>query len=148
MVTLKTCYECKVAKDRSEFYNQPRMTDGLCGMCKACKKVYAAKWRASRTPDDRAREYTAQMATPEQRQRKYAVIKAWRHRNKPKARCHGIVNIAVREGRLVRQPCCVCGSGNSVAHHESYDHPLVVIWYCHLHHAARHKTMATEGLVP
>lgn len=48
------------------------------------------------------------------------------------------VHEAVKAGRLVRQPCEVCGVANSHAHHEDYSKPLEVRWFCQKHHNALH----------
>lgn len=41
---------------------------------------------------------------------------------------------AIRVGRLIRQPCQVCGEANSEAHHENYSKALDVVWLCRPHH--------------
>lgn len=46
---------------------------------------------------------------------------------------------AINRGDLIRQPCIVCGNNRSQAHHEDYNKPLDVIWYCAKHHAEYHK---------
>jgi hypothetical protein len=60
--------------------------------------------------------------------------------------CHSRVARALKRGEIERKPCCVCGSSQSVAHHESYDRPLDVTWYCQPHHSARHKEIALQGI--
>ncbi len=50
-------------------------------------------------------------------------------------RCRALSNYAVKVGRLVRQPCEVCGSADVVEmHHVDYFEPLNVRWLCFLHH--------------
>ena len=48
----------------------------------------------------------------------------------------------IRQGRLVRQPCEVCGTPNAEAHHSDYSKPLEVRWLCgnkdNRHHLAEH----------
>jgi hypothetical protein len=61
---------------------------------------------------------------------------------------HIMVNIAVREGSLVRQPCEICHRGPYdkrnklmvVAHHDDYNYPLKVRWLCHTHHREWHQS--------
>lgn len=54
-------------------------------------------------------------------------------------RAHGLVAKAKADGVLVVEPCSVCGSTDRIqAHHEDYDNPLDVTWYCAKHHRARH----------
>ncbi|HEY5811242.1 MAG TPA: hypothetical protein VIT23_01145 [Terrimicrobiaceae bacterium] len=44
------------------------------------------------------------------------------------------VGNAVRDGRLFRKACEICGSENSQAHHTDYTQPLAVRWFCFEHH--------------
>lgn len=65
----------------------------------------------------------------------------WEERNPQKKAAANAVNNAVRDGRLVRQPCEFDGpecSGRVEAHHEDYSRPLNVRWLCVAHHKARH----------
>jgi hypothetical protein len=57
-------------------------------------------------------------------------------------RAHGQVAKAKRNGVLKVQPCSVCGSEEKIqAHHEDYDNPLDVTWYCPTHHRERHAEL-------
>lgn len=49
------------------------------------------------------------------------------------------VNNAIRDGRLVRMPCEVCGREDSQAHHDDYAKPLEVRWLCRPHHEDVHR---------
>ena len=51
---------------------------------------------------------------------------------------HQAVHYAIKKGTLVKQPCSVCGSLKSEAHHEDYSKPLDVTWLCHKHHMHLH----------
>jgi len=51
------------------------------------------------------------------------------------------VGNALRDGRLFRKPCEVCGSLKVQAHHDDYSKPLDVRWLCVAHHAEHHRTM-------
>lgn len=46
---------------------------------------------------------------------------------------------AIKSGKLVRQPCEVCGVPKSEAHHDDYSKPLDVRWLCRTHHVEHHK---------
>lgn len=61
-----------------------------------------------------------------------------------KGSVHKLVRKAIRNGDLVQQPCEVCGDENSVAHHEDYDKPLEVRWFCRKHHFKRHRELKKE----
>lgn len=67
------------------------------------------------------------------------VNKAWRDRNPEKAKAHLAINNATRKGTLTRQPCEVCGSPRSHAHHDDYSKRLDVRWLCAVHHKALHR---------
>ena len=60
-------------------------------------------------------------------------------RNPIKHAAHNAVSNAVRDGKLLRQPCEVCGSQSAQAHHDDYSKPLDVRWLCTTHHAEWHK---------
>jgi hypothetical protein len=60
-------------------------------------------------------------------------------------RAHRAVWKAVRDGRLKRQPCEVCGKKRrTVAHHDDYTKPLQVRWLCRRHHRLHHN--AHDGI--
>lgn len=49
------------------------------------------------------------------------------------------VKSALKTGRLVKQPCGICGEQISQAHHTDYSKPLEVQWLCSGCHAELHK---------
>jgi hypothetical protein len=55
-----------------------------------------------------------------------------------KSRARTAVRNAIRDGRLVRGKCEVCGEPDAQAHHDNYDQPLAVRWLCQVHHTAEH----------
>lgn len=71
-------------------------------------------------------------------ERECARRKKWANNNKHKVSAHSKVHTAIRNGSLDKMPCIICGSANSVAHHEDYSKPLEVIWFCQAHHIAHH----------
>ncbi len=55
-----------------------------------------------------------------------------------------IVRKALADGRLIRMPCEVCGTTESIhGHHNDYDKPLEVKWLCRTHHILLHKKLGT-----
>lgn len=50
---------------------------------------------------------------------------------------------ALKVGRLVKQPCEICGCSEVEAHHDDYSKPLSVRWLCPKHHHEHH-----EGITP
>lgn len=58
-----------------------------------------------------------------------------------KIRARGVVYINLRNGKLIKLPCSVCGSVKSEAHHPDYSKPLEVEWYCKKHHLEADKAL-------
>lgn len=55
-----------------------------------------------------------------------------------KNRIRRIARHAQKMGRILRQPCQVCGDTNAQKHHPDYNQPLIVEWLCPKHHMAVH----------
>ena len=149
MNTLKKCFKCGHQKDRSEFYAHWKMCDGLLGKCKECTKSDTAANIARKMATDqhfKVKEAARQREKQNSRRlegkaskRKPETIKAWRKRNPEKARAHGFVARALRNGSLTREVCEACGSANTHAHHADYSKPLEVRWLCPQHHMIQHR---------
>jgi endogenous inhibitor of DNA gyrase (YacG/DUF329 family) len=61
-------------------------------------------------------------------------------------KCRALTNYAVKTGRLLRQPCEICGTEDVEAHHVDYFDPLNVRWLCFVHHRnLMHDTSIEEG---
>lgn len=69
----------------------------------------------------------------------------YRERNPKKRKAHVKVGNAVRDGKLIPQPCEICQSLEVHGHHCDYDKPYEVLWLCSEHHIAWH-TKNGEGL--
>jgi len=143
--SMKTCFKCGLSQPLANFYKHPMMGDGFLGKCKECTKKDVRANRADKIEHYRAYD-SARAKLPERAKTAAAISKAWLKEDKRRIKCHNAVTRAVKAGKLERQPCCVCGSVKSMAHHESYDRPLDVVWYCQPHHKARHKQMVIEGI--
>jgi hypothetical protein len=74
------------------------------------------------------------MARKAAQMREYS--KAHKTREHHKARWQ--VSRAIKSGRLIRQPCEVCGDIRVDAHHDDYSKPLNVRWLCRTHHIEHH----------
>jgi hypothetical protein len=70
--------------------------------------------------------------------------KNWKYiKNNPeKYNARKIVYINVRNGKLKKENCKICGSIKSEAHHKDYSKPLEIIWLCKEHHTDEHQNMA------
>ncbi len=146
---MKRCFKCGTEKALSEFYRHPQMADGFLGKCKECTRRDVALW-AGRIDYDRKRNvlpHRVQARREYQRSArgKDAHFRALRHQREMKADkyyARNAVGNAIRDGKLIRQPCSVCGSLKSQAHHDDYSKPLDVKWLCNEHHRAEHRKVA------
>ena len=62
----------------------------------------------------------------------------WNEANGHKLQTHPAVRVALRQGKLKRGKCEVCGSLRVDAHHDDYRQPLKVRWLCRRCHQKLH----------
>lgn len=144
----KPCISCKKEKPLSEYYAHPEMRDGHLNKCKVCCRAYAnghnkkahvlERDRIRNARPERVAARKAYAKTPEGKAALARAKAAWRDRNKRKRAAHVAVGNAVRDGKLVPQPCEECGM-TAQAHHDDYSKPLDVRWLCPTHHSQWHK---------
>lgn len=146
---MKKCFKCGKEKPLSEFYVHPQMGDGHLGKCKECTRVdVSTNYRARR---HYYAVYEKMRTTREdRRQRKHEYEQRSRANHPEKYAATGAVNNAIRDGRLERKPCEVCGCERVEAHHDDYSKPLEVRWLCRTHHLEVHgkKSYDEFGLNP
>lgn len=149
---MKTCSVCSASLPFEAFYKHPKMADGYLGKCKECHKTHIRKVRTERS--DYYKQYDRDRANNPDRveaRKEYAKTEAgiaaitkgrkkYIANNPDKRTAHHAVNNAVRDGRLAKSPCEVCGSTHRIhGHHDDYSKPLEVRWLCPTHHADIHK---------
>ena len=131
----KFCNTCETEKDASEFGKRKASKDGLAAKCKACQKAYD-KFRAN---DPSRKLQRAIYAQSEEGRIACNKAKAeWRKRNPNKYKAHVIVNNAIRDKKLFKEPCCECGKEDTHAHHDDYAKPLNIRWLCPACHKKWH----------
>lgn len=150
-VTEKICFKCLCKKPLEAFYKHSRMRGGHLNKCIECTKrdvrehrqanierikVYD-KLRGSMPHRVAARKEYAK--TPEGKAAIVRAHKASNERFPNKHRARNILHAAVRDGKIEKWPCQMCGCEKSEAHHPDYDSPLAVVWLCNEHHRAAHK---------
>lgn len=144
MTPHKTCFKCERRKPLTEFYKHPRMADGHLGKCKSCAKADVQQnYRAN---IDHYREYERErFKDPERKASVQKYQRARRARSPGRDRARTAVTNAIRDGRLVRGPCEVCGTTKRVhGHHDDYRKPLSVRWLCFKHHMEHHGKVARD----
>lgn len=63
-------------------------------------------------------------------------------KNPEKAKAHQLLNHAVKQGNIKKQPCEKCGATYRIhGHHDDYSKPLDVVWLCAKHHIERHQQL-------
>lgn len=134
---MKVCFKCRRKKPLSSFYKHGRMADGRLGKCKSCTKKDVSENYAKNREYYAAYE-RARFQNPERK--KYAIeIQKKRRKIYPgKYRASTAVGNAIRDGRLTRGVCEVCGVEKVQAHHDDYRKPLSVRWLCRKHHLEHH----------
>lgn len=48
--------------------------------------------------------------------------------------CRAYTHVYIKRGKLIPQPCEVCGNPEVQSHHDDYSKPLQVRWLCRVHH--------------
>lgn len=133
-----TCRVCGAVKPAGEFYPRQVRKCGTIGECKECTK---SRVRGHRAVNDNVRAYDRERSrTPKRRAHIARVSKEWREKNPEGYKAHTAVGNALRDGKLFRQPCEVCGANDNLhAHHHDYSKPLDVTWLCAAHHHRHHS---------
>ena len=134
---MKPCIRCGESKSISEFYVHKMMADGHLNKCKSCCRSDSI---ANRTRNlSRYRQYDRERFST--LRRRVSVEKqrlVYRQKYPEKRAAHVATGNAIRDGRLVKGPCEVCGSLIVDAHHDDYSRPLDVRWLCRVHHLMHH----------
>ena len=127
----KRCHGCGRLKFKAEFYSCRLMRDGLTNLCILCINGGRGRSRRNVTglnADQRqARKRTLDNYHRTEHRRRYPEREFARSKAAQ----------AIQSGKLLRQPCEVCGSEQNIeAHHDDYSKPLNVRWLCRKHHLA------------
>lgn len=168
----KECFKCLRVLPLDDFYKHPQMADGRLNKCKECtkkdtkanreaRKEYYDEYDRQRNqiPERRdyiARNYRRLKAEDPERFKEYRrryeqastekrkeTLREYRQKNPLKTNARQAVRRAVLRGKLMRQPCQVCGATDKVqAHHHDYSKPLDVEWLCPKHHGEEHRQYA------
>ena len=130
----KTCFKCNEEKPISEFYKHKRMKDGHLNKCIECTKKDELKRRWENIEKIRKHDRErGSRQTPE-------YFKEYRNKYPNKDKAKNMVNNAIRDGKLFKEPCEVCGTTEKIhAHHNDYAKPLNVRWLCSAHHKQWHR---------
>ena len=117
------------------------------GVESRCKDCHKAAMKVRRLTNPRVQEYDRERAkTPERKENARRIRIQWRAQHPDAYKAHTAVSNAVRDGRLKKQPCAICGTEEHVhAHHKDYAKPLDVKWLCAKCHHRVHATFPELG---
>jgi hypothetical protein len=137
----KICGQCGVPKPRGDFHKRVASKDGLSACCKRCQKIYDAQ----RARDPERAEHRARMR-PKYADKRTEYNRRWRKKNPEAYKAHTIVNNAIRDGKIAKAPCTVCGTTENIeAHHDDHSKPFEITWLCPEHHGdTRHAAYFPE----
>jgi len=155
----KRCFKCGELKLLSEFYKHPQMADGHLNKCKDCHKKDVRENRSKKIEyyrgydksrnSDIARLIARRRYLHDHPEVKKRAIERYREKYPEKRIAHVITGNAIRDNRLIKKPCQVCGKIEDVeAHHEDYSKPLEVEWLCLEHHLQRHGKKTPQTIRP
>ena len=131
---MKTCVQCRSSKPILKGFYTPYF-----GKCKACTKQNMALDRINNPEKYAERDRKRYHNNPRRKtQCNRAAMKASKEYPLHK-KARSLAANAVRDGRLHKQPCEICGKEKVEAHHEDYHQPLVVRWLCRKHHMEQHR---------
>lgn len=151
---MKKCFKCNIEKPLDEFYKHPMMGDKHLNKCKECTKkdVRENYIRKIQDPNEIIKErlrtrlkfhrlYKGRSKIDPEHNKKYAE----KYPEKYKAKI--LTGNAIKYGKLVRQPCEVCGLPEAQAHHDDYSKPLEVRWLCIKCHNEYHVRKREQQLL-
>ena len=148
----KLCGGCKAEQSITEFYKSSR--DGYQSQCKSCKREQN-KIR-NRTPQRREynRQFYEQLKTdgyfkdyeqrPGVKERKARQQREYSQDPRLRIRylARWYTKRMIRNGVIEKEPCAMCGIGQSQAHHPDYEQPLLIVWLCADCHRVIHKAQS------
>ena len=144
MTRSKKCFKCKIVKPLDEFYKHKMMADGHVNKCKECNKKDVAKHRLENI--ERIREYDRKRSNLKHRvDLRKKITKRWEDQFPNRKKAQNKLHNAVRDGKIKKQPCWVCGE-TAEAHHPDYSRPLDVVWLCTAHHRQTHALIKKEQI--
>ena len=170
-VSMKRCRSCLIEQELIAFYPSPDGRDGTTSCCRACIRGRSYEYYLTHREQalEAQRQYRKTVAAKvlihaSRHTEKYRAQKCIWSRNRrarlrstqqnarrpvpgstrTKIEARTKTNNAIRDGRLQRESCEICGAIETVAHHDAYERPLDVRWLCLTHHHAWHYPRKDE----
>ena len=146
-IATKICRNCNQKKPLDQFYWHLSMRDKHRSDCKICfqekrhdyQQVYNIERRHTKAYKQWQHEYEK---TTEYQEAHREHAAQYRQQYPERIQACNLVNNSLRNGRLSRQFCEVCGTFQNVeAHHKDYSKPLDIDWLCSKCHALYHRNI-------
>jgi hypothetical protein len=131
---MKACFKCGEIKPLTEYYKHGQMKDGHLNKCKTCTKKDVHIHRHESDSREKILSYDRERGNRQNKE----YLKEYREKYPKKYKAHCMIANAIRNKKLFREPCAVCGKENADGHHDDYDKPLNVRWLCSEHHRQWH----------
>jgi len=131
----KKCFKCNKELVIESFYIHDKLKGGRMNKCKSCTKKDVRRRYYDPLSREKIIAYEKARAQNPERKNKaseYQKKSRMNHPGKHKARAK--ISNSIRDGKLLKEPCCVCGDTKVEAHHTDYRSPLKVVWLCRRHH--------------
>lgn len=133
---MKLCRDCNSTLQNEFFHKREASIDGLSAKCKKCQSKYD-KSRLNKPSRVAARN--AYALTGEGIASANKSKSLWAKRNPLKHQAITDAGNAIRNGKIKKEPCEICGAWSSLhAHHDDYSKPLSIRWLCSKHHRSWH----------
>jgi hypothetical protein len=121
----KECFKCHLVLPLGDFYKHSQMKDGRVNKCKACNKKDVTENRKDKI------EYYRAYDRHRGNRKSVEDMREYRNNYPAKYKAVTMVNNAIRDKRLFKEPCEACGNKEHIhAHHDDYAKPLNVRWLC------------------
>lgn len=143
------CKDCLLEKPLEAFYlsNKSRCKECIKEAVRANRlaklEYYRSYDRARTSNPERVAARAAYAQSIEGRLSHAAAAKRWQVSNAIRRKANMIVGNAIKRGKLIPEPCFICGK-KAHAHHADYSRPLSVTWLCPEHHKAAHRIVAEQ----
>jgi len=126
------------------------MEDGHLNKCKECNKKdvkenyrknikHYTEYEIARSRTEKRMKLNRELSRKLRKSDPERVKRYNKKYNETKRGVANILNRSVREGKIIKKPCQICGNEISQGHHFDYSRPLSVIWLCKDHHSMAHR---------
>lgn len=137
-LTHKTCTKCRELKAIEEYWRIKKGSPLRMPVCKVCSKKAKSEYRASEHGKAVIRE---QFKRRYNKHTKEYIHKAMdRYLKKPEVvRAEAKARYALKKGLIEKKVCETCSGIKVEMHHDNYEKPLEVRWFCRSCHMKEHR---------